>query len=164
MALKVLEGVVDQLGPISPLTADAGQTGMAWAFVRFSRDMRKPVILERVVADPTMGAYLAPGAGGRFAFYRHAGRFVLCGFRGPHGVAIADPARDPIKIATQAIRTPAKRKIFWGALLILTLAGLAHGIGMIKAGRLVLAQNPSPKMPAEARVRRALTGQFYWPF
>ena len=99
MALKVLNGVVDQLGPASPLGAEGAATGTEWAFVRFNRASRKAVTLERVVADLTMGAHLAVRQAGRFAFYSYDNRLVLCGFAGPEGIEIATLANDPGALA-----------------------------------------------------------------
>lgn len=164
MALKVLDGIVDQLGPASPLGPEGGSTGTAWAFVRFNRNKRKSVTLEQVVADLTMGAHLAVRQAGRFAFYSHDNGHVLCGFAGPAGIEIATLANDPAAIAADAVRMPAKRKIFWGVVLIPTIIGLFFAFDMIKAGRATLRENPAPKRPGEKKLRRALKGQLYWPF
>ncbi|GEM_PF-2116988 len=164
MALKVLNGVVDQLGPASPLGAEGAATGTEWAFVRFNRASRKAVTLERVVADLTMGAHLAVRQAGRFAFYSYDNRLVLCGFAGPEGIEIATLANDPAALAAEAVRMPAKRKIFWGVVLIPTIIGLFFAFDMIKAGRATLRENPAPRRPGEKKVVRALKGQLYWPF
>lgn len=164
MALKVIRGVIDQLGPTSAILAEAGQTGTAWAFVRFNRATRKPVTLEQVVADPAMGARLAVRQTGRFAFYLFEKRFVLCGFAGPDGIEIAKAESDPAAIAVAAIRTPAKRKILLGVVLIPTIIGLFFAFDMIKAGRATLREYPAPERPSDKRVTRALQGKLYWPF
>jgi len=164
MALKVLQGVIDQLGPASPLGPDGGSTGTEWAFVRFNRTGRKPVTLEQVVADLMIGTHITARQAGRFAFYSHDNRQVLCGFAGPAGIEIATLANDPAAMAAAAVRMPAKRKIFWGVVLIPTLIGLFFAFDMIKAGRATLRENPAPRRPGETKVRRALKGQLYWPF
>jgi hypothetical protein len=51
MALKVIEGVVEEVGHPSPVAGEAGQAGTMWAFIRFNRTKQKPVTLEQVVAD-----------------------------------------------------------------------------------------------------------------
>ncbi len=107
MALKVFQGVIDQLGPASPLGPDGAPTGTEWAFVRLNRASRKPVKVEQVVADLTIGACIAVRQTGRFAFYLHDHRRVLCGFAGPAGIEIATLANDPEAIAAAAVRLPA---------------------------------------------------------
>lgn len=164
MALKLVHGVIDELGPASAIVAEAGQTGTMWAFVRFNRGSRSPMTLERVVADTAMSAHLTVQQAGRFAFYPHENRLVMCGFAGPAGIDIAKLESDPAAIAAEAIRTPAKRKIFWAVLLIPTIIGLVVAIDMIKAGRAVLREHPAPKRPGINRLTRALQGKFYWPF
>lgn len=164
MTLKVIRGVIDQLGPTSAIVAEAGQTGTAWAFVRFDRATRKPVTLEQVVADAVIGAHIAARQTGRFAFYAFEKRFVLCGFAGPGGIEIAKAESDPAAIAAEAIRTPAKRKVLLGALLIPTIIGLFFAFDMIKAGRATLREYPAPNRPSDKRVIRALQGKLYWPF
>jgi hypothetical protein len=164
MALKVIRGVIDQLGPVSPIVAEAGPTGNVWAFVRFNRATRRPVTLEQVVADAAIGAHVAVRQTGRFAFYAFENRFVLCGFASPDGIEIAKAESDPAAIAAEAIRTPAKRKIFLGVLLIPTIIGLFFAFDIIKAGRATLREHPAPKRPGDKRVVRALQGKLYWPF
>ena len=164
MALKVIRGVIDQLGPVSPIVADAGQTGNVWAFVRFNRATRKPVTLEQVVADAAISSHITTRQTGRFAFYAFENRFVLCGFAGPGGVEVAKAESDPASIAAEAIRTPAKRKILLGVVLIKTIIGLFFAFDMIKAGRATLREHPAPKRPSDKRVIRALQGTLYWPF
>lgn len=164
MALKIITGVVEELGPAQVLTAEAGPAGTRWAFVRFSANRQKPVKLEDVIADPVLGAHLAVQKAGRFAFYPHDGQFVLCGFAGPDGLVIATAESDPALAAANVIRLPAKRKIFWGIVLIPTLIGLFFAFDMIKAGRAVLRANPAPRRPNDGNLTRALKGQLYWPF
>jgi hypothetical protein len=82
VALKVIEGVVEEFGLATALVSEAGPTGMAWTFVRFSQRQQKPARLGKVVADQALGARLVVGQAGRFALLRHAGQFVLCGFFG----------------------------------------------------------------------------------
>lgn len=164
MALKVLDGIVDQLGPATPLGPEGASTGAQWAFVRFNRARRGPVTLEQVIADHALSARLTDRQAGRFAFYSHDNRFVLCGFAGPAGLEIATPASDPAALAADLVRLPAKRKIFWGVALIPTLVGLFFAFDMIKAGRATLRDNPAPRRPDARRLRRALKGQLYWPF
>lgn len=164
MALKVIEGVVAELGPATPLNSETGPTGTRWAFVRFDRTGRKPVTLANVVADPAIGACIVPQQAGRFAFYPHNGQLVLCGLAGGAWLLKAAAANDPAVVAAEAIRLPAKRKIFWGIVMIPTIIGLFFAFDMIRAGRAVLRENPAPKRPSDKRLTRALKGQFYWPF
>ena len=163
MALKIVEGVVEAIGTPTAL-ADTDAGGTAWDSVRFSRGHRKPVTLGPIMADAKVGAHIKPGQMGRFAFYAHAGRFILCGFAGSRGIEIVGLEDDPAAIAAAAIRTPAKRKILLGALLIPTIVGLFFGPDMIKAGGAVLKANPAPRRPGTLRLTRALKGQIYWPF
>lgn len=163
MALKLIEGAVDAIGTASALAGtDAG--GVVWDFVRFSRGRRKPITLGPIMADAKVGAHIKPGQMGRFAFYTHERRFILCGFAGSQGIEIVGLEDDPAAIAAAAIRTPAKRKILLGALLIPTIVGLFFGPDMIKAGRAVLKANPAPRRPGTLRLTRALKGEIYWPF
>ncbi len=164
MALRMIEGQVEELGPATQLVAEGGRTGTSWAFVKFSQRKRRPVTIEKVVADQAVGARLAIGQAGRFAFYSHDGQSILCGFAGSDGIEIAALANDPAAIATEAIRAPAKRKIFWGIVLIPTIIGLFFAVDMIKTARRTLRENPAPNRPGPARVTRALKGQFFWPF
>ena len=164
MALKVIEGVVEEFGLATALVSEAGPTGMAWTFVRFGQRKQKPATLEKVVADEALGAHLAVGQAGRFAFFPHDRQFVLCGFAGAEGIEIATAASDPASLAAETIRLPAKRKIFWGVVLIPTLIGLFFAPDMIKAGRAILRQNPAPRRPGDRKLTRALKGQLYWPF
>lgn len=161
MALKIIEGSVDELGEASELP-DGG--GTSWAFVRFSRGRRKPMTLRDVMADPKVGARLHKGQLGKFAFYNHAETFILCGFAGSHGIEIVGLEDDPAAIAAAAIRTPAKRKVLLGFVMIPTIIGLFFGPGMIKDGYAVLRANPPPHRPGNKRLTRALKGQIYWPF
>jgi hypothetical protein len=163
MALKMIEGQVEELGPSTALAAEAGQTGTSWTFVRFSQRKRRPVTLERVIADQTIGARLASKQAGRFAFYTHAGQSILCGFAGSDGIELATLGNDPAAIAADAIRLPAKRKILLGILLIPTIIGLFFAVNMISTARRTLRENPAPRRPSDARVTRALKGQFFWP-
>ncbi|MEQ1780560.1 MAG: hypothetical protein ABMA14_04310 [Hyphomonadaceae bacterium] len=164
MALMIVEGVVEEVGPATPLASESGTTGASWTFVRFSRGKRKPTTLERVAADARVGARIAPGQAGRFAFYAHKGQLILCGYAGPDGIEITPAASDPAELAAEAARLPAKRKIFWGGLLCLTILGLVHGLGMIKAGRKTLSQHPVPRRPGDGQLKRALEGRWFWPF
>jgi hypothetical protein len=164
MALRMIEGQVEELGPATALVAEAGQTGTSWTFVTFSQRKRRPVTLEKVVADPTIGARLVAKQAGRFAFYSHDGQSVLCGFAGSEGdIELAALANDPAAIAADAIRLPAKRKILLGILLIPTIIGLFFAVDMIRTARRTLQDNPAPRRPSDARVTRALKGQFFWP-
>lgn len=163
MALRMIEGRVEELGPATALVAEAGQTGRSWAFVTFSQGKRRPVTLENVVADQAIGAHILGQHAGRFAFYAHKGQSILCGFSGKDGIELATLANDPAALAAEAIRLPAKRKILLGIVLIPTIIGLFFAFDMIKAGRRTLRENPAPKRPPDARVTRALKGQFYWP-
>jgi len=164
MALKVIEGVVEEVGHPSPVAGEAGQAWTMWAFIRFNRTKQKPLTLEQVVADAAMGARVVAREAGRFAFYRHEGRLVLCGFAGTRGIEIAKLESDPAAIAADAIRLPAKRKILLGVVLIPTIIGLFFAFDMIKAGRATLKAHPAPKRPGDRRLTRALKGQLYWPF
>ncbi len=164
MALRMIEGQVEELGPSTPLVAEAGPTGTLWAFVTFSQRKRRPVTLEKVVADPAIGARLVPKQAGRFAFYSHDGQWISCGFAGSDGgIALATLASDPAAIAADTIRLPAKRKMFWGIVLIPTIIGLFFAVDMIRTARRTLRDNPAPRRPSDARVTRALKGQFFWP-
>ena len=69
----------------------------------------------------------------------------------------------PAAIAADAMRLPAKRKIFWGVVLIPTIIGLFFAFDMIRAGRATLKQHPAPKRPSEARLTASLKGQ-WWRF
>lgn len=164
MALKIIEGVIAETGAASELAAETGPSGTAWSFVTFNRDKRASVRLERVAADAAMARRIALKQAGRFAFYPHDGQMILCGFAGPEGVEIASVESDPAAIAANVIRLPAKRKIFWGVVMIPTIIGLFFAFDMIKAGRATLKEHPAPKRPPEGRLTRALKGQFYWPF
>lgn len=164
MALRMIEGQVEELGPATRLGAEARETGTSWAFVKFSQRKRRPVTIEKVVADQSVGARLAVNQAGRFALYSHDGQSILCGFAGSDVIELAALANDPAAIAAEAIRAPARRKIFWGVVLIPTIIGLFFAFDIIKAGRRTLRENPAPKRPGEARVTRALKGQFFWPF
>ena len=161
MALKIIEGSVDEIGAAKAL-ADA--SGLAWDFVRFSRGRKTPVTLRDVMADAKVGAHIRRGQMGKFAFYAHAGKFILCGFAGSHGVEIGGLEDDPAAIAAAAIRTPAKRKVMLGYLAIPTIVGLFFAPAMIKAGTDVLRANPPPHRPGTKRLTRALKGELYWPF
>ena len=174
MALMIVDGVVEEVGPATPLVSETGQTdaswagaswtGASWTFVRFSRGKRKPTTLERVAADARVGARIAPKQAGRFAFYAHQGQLILCGYAGPDGLEITPATSDPAELAAEAARLPAKRKIFWGGLLCLTILGLVHGVAMIKAGRKTLSQHPIPRRPGDNQLKRALEGRWFWPF
>lgn len=161
MALKIIEGSVAEIGAATALPDNGGTS---WAFVRFSRGRKKPMTLRDVMADPKVGARIHQGQLGKFAFYSHAEKFILCGFAGSHGIEIVGLEDDPAAIAAAAIRTPAKRKILLGAVMIPTIIGLFFGPGMIKAGYAVLRANPPPHRPGNKRLTRALKGQIYWPF
>jgi hypothetical protein len=50
-----------------------------------------------------------------------------------------------------------------GILLIPTIIGLFFAIDMIRTARRTLRNNPAPRRPSDARVTRALKGQFFWP-
>lgn len=163
MALRMIEGRIEELGPATALVAEAGQTGASWAFVTFSQGKRRPVTLENVVADQAIGARLLEKQAGRFAFYAHRGQSILCGFSDTDGIKLAAAANDPAAIAAEAIRLPAKRKILLGIVLIPTIIGLFFAVDMIKAGRRTLRENPTPKRPPDARVTRALNGKVFWP-
>jgi len=160
MALKIIEGSVDAVGTATALP----DGGTSWEFVRFSRGQKKPVTLGNVMADPKVGASIHQGQMGKFAFYAHAGKFILCGFAGSHGIEIVGLEDDPACIAAAAIRTPAKRKVLLGFMMIPTIIGLFFGPDMIKAGYAVLKANPPPRRPGNKRLTRALKGQIYWPF
>lgn len=164
MALKIIDGAIEEIGEATALSSEAGPSGAVWSFVRFGRSKRKPVTLVRVMTDPAMSKRISPKQAGRFAFYPYDGQFILCGFAGPDGVEIASAESDPAAIAANAIRLPAKRKVFWGVLLIPTIIGLFFAFDMIKAGRATLRKHPAPKRPRDTRVTQALKGQFYWPF
>ena len=159
MALKIIDGSVDEVGPET-----VSEAGASWEFVRFSRGRKQPLTLRNVMADPKVGARLHKGQLGRFAFYAHARKFILCGFAGSHGIEIVGLEDDPAAIAAAAIRTPAKRKVLLGFVMIPTIIGLFFGPGMIKAGYAVLRANPPPHRPDAKRLTRALKGQLYWPF
>ena len=161
MALKIIEGSVDEIGAATTLP-DNGGTSLA--FVRFSRGRKRPVTLRDVMADPKVGSRIHPGQMGKFAFYSHAGKFILCGFAGSHGIEIVGLEDDPAAIAAAAVRTPAKRKVLLGFVMIPTIIGLFFGPGMIKDGYAVLRANPPPHRPGNKRLTRALKGHIYWPF
>lgn len=164
MALKIIEGVVEEIGEASSLSSETGPAGTVWSFVRFGRGKRSVVTLERVMADPAMSKHVALKQAGRFALYPYDGQLVLCGFAGPAGIEIATREADPAAMQADVIRLPAKRKVLLGFLLIPTIIGLFFAFDMIKAGRATLREHPAPKRPPEVRVTRALKGQFYWPF
>lgn len=164
MALMIVEGVVEEVGPATLLVSETGPTGTSWTFVRFSRGKRKPTTLERVMGDVRLGARIAPKQAGRFAFYAHQGQLILCGYAGTDGIEITPAASDPAELAAEAARLPAKRKIFWGGLLCITILGLVHGLAMIKSGRKTLSQHPVPRRPRDAQLTRALQGRWFWPF
>ncbi len=163
MALKIVEGAVGELGEATALVAEARPTGTAWSFVRFDRGRHEAVTLERVMADPVMAKHVSPRQAGRFAFYPFDGQLVLCGFAGSDGIEIAKAENDPAAIAADAIRLPAKRKIFWGVVLIPTIIGLFFAFNMIRAGQEMLKAHPAPTRPGEKRLTRALKGQ-WWLF
>lgn len=163
MALRIISGVIEEIGAVSGLSRADGPTGLSWTFVRFRRERRRTVVMNDVIADATIGARLALQQTGRFAFYPYGKRFILCGFAGSGGFELATLAKDPAAIEAEAIRTPAKRKILLGVMLIPTIIGLFFAFDMIKAGRATLREHPAPKRPPEGRLTRALKGQFYWP-
>jgi len=160
MALKIIDGSVEEIGAATSLP----DGGTSWDFVRFSRGRKKPLTLRDVMADAKVGAHIKTGQLGKFAFYAYAGKFVLCGFAGSHGIEIVGLEDDPAAIAAAAIRTPAKRKVLLGFVMIPTIIGLFFGPGMIKDGYAVLRANPPPHRPGAKRLTRALKGQLYWPF
>lgn len=164
MALKIIKGIVEELGPATAILSGTGPMGSAWSFVRFRDLKQNPVTLNNVIADPALGARIMAGKAGRFAFYAHDQKYVLCGFAGTEGIEIATAATDPAALAADTIRVPAKRKIFWGIVLIPTIIGLFFAPDMIKAGRATLRENPAPRRPGDWKLTRALKGQLYWPF
>src|SRR5690349_8709215 len=135
MALKIVDGAITGIGPASPLASETGPSGASWDFVAFDRGERPALRLERVMADHQIGARIVLKQAGRFAFYRFEDRQVLCGFAGPDGIELASATNDPVAIAADVIRLPAKRKIFWGVLMIPTIIGLFFAFDMIRAGR-----------------------------
>lgn len=163
MALKIVEGAIAELGKESALVSETGPTGASWAFVQFERPGKQALRLERVTADPVIGKHVALKQAGRFAFYPFDGQLILCGFAGQDGIEIAKAESDPAAIAADAMRLPAKRKIFWGVVLIPTIMGLFFAFDMIRAGRATLKQHPAPKRPSEARLTASLKGQ-WWRF
>ena len=163
MALKIVEGAVADLGVATALAGETGPTGMRWSFVRFDRGPRAAVMLERVMADPVMSGHVAAKEAGRFAFYRFDGQLILCGFAGPEGLEIAKMENDPAAIAADAIRLPAKRRMFWGLVLIPTIIGLFFAFDMIRAGRATLKAHPAPRRPSDDRVTAGLKGE-WWRF
>jgi hypothetical protein len=160
MALKIIEGSVDAVGTATALP----DGGTSWESVRFSRGRKKPVTLDNVMADPKVGARITVGQMGRFAFYAHNGKFILCGFSGSHGIEIVGLEDDPAAREAESFRTPAKRKIMLGVVMIPTIVGLFFGPDMIKSGRAVLKAHPAPRRPGRLRLTRALKGELYWPF
>jgi len=76
MALKIIEGSVEEIGPATALPDDGGAS---WEFVRFSRGRKKPVTLCNVMADPKVGSRIHHGQMGKFAFYSHAGSSFCAG-------------------------------------------------------------------------------------
>jgi len=164
VGLKIIEGAVDGVGDATPMTSETGPTGVSYAFVRFARLKRKPVTLDNVVADTVVGGCIAPGNAGRFAFYSHGKQSILCGFSDGNSVKLVPETQDPVAMEADIPRTAAKRKIFFGILLIPTIIGIVHGFEMIRRGRFELADNPAPKRPSEARLTLALTRRRIWPF
>ncbi len=163
MALKIVEGAVAGLGETSALFCEARPTGTVWSFVTFERSQRPTLRLERVVADEAIGKHVTLKQAGRFAFYPFDGQLVLCGFAGTDGVEIAKLESDPAAIAADAVRLPAKRKIFWAIVLIPTIIGLFFAFDMIRAGRATLKAHPAPKRPTDGRVAARLRGE-WWRF
>ncbi len=159
MALKIIDGSVDEVGPET-----VSETGTSWEFVRFSRGRKRPLTLANVMADPKVGARIRKGQLGRFAFYTHDSNFILCGFAGSHGIEIVGLEDDPAAKAAAAIRTPAKRKVLLGFVMLPTIIGLFFGPDMIKEGYAILRANPPPRRPGNKRLTRALKGHIYWPF
>lgn len=161
MAVKIVEGVVAELGEQSALASEAAPTGVSWSFVRFERDKGPTIRLERVAADQVIGKRIALKQAGRFAFYPFDGQLILCGFAGVDGIEIATLESDPAAIAANVIRLPAKRKIFWGVVLIPTIIGLFFAFDMIKAGRATLKAHPAPKRPGDGLIAGRLKGEWW---
>ncbi len=162
MALMIVEGAVAERGEASALTSkdtvtDAVQvTGAAYTFVRFAKASARDVELKAVVADLTLDPHLAVMQAGRYAFYRHGEALVLCGYFDGTSLTVLDAAMDPAVIEAGVQRTLAKRKIFWGVVMIPTFILITFGIDRIKEGRRRLRESPMPRRPVEAKIRRAL--------
>lgn len=162
MALMIVEGAVAQRGEASAVSSkdtvtDVVQlTGAAYTFVRFAKASARDVELQAVVADLTLDPYLAVMQSGRYAFYRHGETLVLCGYFDGTSLSVLDPVKDPAAIEAGVQRTLAKRKIFWGVVMIPTFILITFGIDKIKEGRQRLKDNPTPKRPTEEKIRRAL--------
>jgi hypothetical protein len=93
---------------------------------------------------------------GRFAFYKHGERHVLCGYSDGERTQLGEATSDPVAIEAEAQRTRGKRKIFLGVVLIPTIIGLFFAPDIIRSGRHILKANPRPKRPAEEAIRKVL--------
>jgi hypothetical protein len=162
MALKIIEGVVAEAGEavllssVDPATDEARTTGAGYAWLRLEKPRGRSVKLERVLVDVAMAACASVGAAGRFVFYTHQRSLVLCGYSDGERTIIASEAKDPAAIAADAHRTRAKRKIFFGGLMIATIILISFGIDQLRLGRRMLKDNPRPRRPSEAKIRRKL--------
>jgi hypothetical protein len=162
MSLKIIEGAIAGIGDMTPVssadptTGEARPTGAHYALLRLQRSRGRTETINRVLADAAMGACIVAGAAGRFAFYTHRETFVLCGFSDGDRTLIASAAQDPAGIAADARRTLAKRKIFFGVVMIPTIILISFGIDKLKEGRRMLKENPRPRRPSEAKIRRRL--------
>ena len=162
MALKIIEGVIAeageavQLSSVDPVTGETRATGATYAWLRLAKSQGRTVRLDQVLVDAAMAACVREGAAGRFVFYTHQRSLVLCGFSDGERTIIASEAHDPAAIAADAQRTLAKRKIFFGVVMIVTIVLISFGIDRLKLGQRMLKHNPSPKRPDDAKIRRKL--------
>ena len=109
-----------------------------------------------MLVDAAMGAGVTAGAAGRFVFYRRQQTLVLCGFSDGERMFVANPEQDPAALAADAQRTLAKRKIFFGGMMILTIVLISFGVDKLRQGRGMLKDHPRPKRPSEATIRHKL--------
>jgi hypothetical protein len=162
MSLKIIEGAIADIGEATPLSSvdptsgEARPTGVRYAWLRIQKPRGRTETIDRVSVDMAMSACIAAGAAGRFAFYAHRETFVLCGFSDGGRTLIASEAQDPAAIAADAQRTLAKRKIFFGVVMIPTIILISFGIDKLKEGRRMLKENPRPRRPSEVNIRRRL--------
>jgi hypothetical protein len=162
MGLKVFEGVIADISEAAelvsadPATGERRVTGSSHARLTLAKARGAPVVIERVMADTALAPLLAAGRAGRFAFYRHGETQVLCGFTDGGDAVIASAAADPAGLEAEARRLIAKRRIFFGLLMIPTLVLITFGFDKVGEGRRMLRENPRPKRPSDEKIRRAL--------
>jgi len=161
-AVKIVEGLIADIGEMSELstadvlTNEVLRTGSAYAYLEFAQAGAKSTLVERVVCPAMLGDVIAITSAGRFAFYKHGERQILCGYSDGERTSLVEARLDPVAIEAEAQRTRGKRKIILGVALIPTIIGLFFAPDIIRAGRNMLKANPRPKRPSEEAIGKAL--------